>query len=146
MNRFVLLLFPLFMISCSVQNWATKEVIVEKNYLPITDQAILITENNDTISNAMYPNGYQGIVNCVNDHFRYPKEAREQRIYGRVHVYYIVEKNGFVSGVKVTKGIHPSLDNEAKRIVKKLDRFIPGIDQNGNPVRMSYTIPVNFKL
>ena len=144
MKRIIYSIFSLISLSCFSQSWATKEEILIGNYKSITDKSVFITKNNDTITEVMYPNGHEGIIASIQEYFVYPKKAIKRGLEGKVLVSYVVEKNGYLSSIKVIEGVHPVLDKEAVRIVKKLDRFIPGMDQNGNPVRMAYTVPINF--
>ena len=76
---------------------------------------------------------------------QYPPVAAEKSISGLVLVSFVVEKDGSLSNVKVTRGIDPSLDKEAIRVVKSMPRWNPG-KQNGAVVRVKYTLPVQFKL
>ena len=76
---------------------------------------------------------------------QYPPVAAEKSISGLVLVSFVVEKDGGLSNVKVTRGIDPSLDKEAIRVVKSMPRWNPG-KQNGAVVRVKYTLPVQFKL
>ena len=78
-------------------------------------------------------------------HMQYPPMAAENGIQGRVTVGFVVEKNGTISNVRVLRGVDPSLDKEAVRVVKSMPKWNPGM-QNGEPVRVNYTVPVNFKL
>ncbi|MBQ8657379.1 MAG: energy transducer TonB [Prevotella sp.] len=78
-------------------------------------------------------------------HMQYPVQAAENGIQGRVTVGFVVEKNGSISNVRVLRGVDPSLDKEAVRVVKSMPKWNPGM-QNGEPVRVNYTVPVNFKL
>ncbi len=71
--------------------------------------------------------------------------AEENGIQGLVNVSFVVEKDGSISGAKVTRGVDPSLDKEALRIIRSMPRWTPG-KQDGKPVRVKYTIPVRFKL
>ncbi|MBR1935841.1 MAG: energy transducer TonB [Muribaculaceae bacterium] len=82
----------------------------------------------------------------MNSHIRYPVAAQEAGVQGRVIVQFVVEKNGSVGQVKVTRSCgDAALDREALRVVKTLKRFTPA-KLNGQPVRAWYTIPVSFKL
>ena len=87
----------------------------------------------------------QAIANFVVSNLMYPKKARRKGIEGRVIVKFIVEKDGEVSDVKVVKGAHPMLDDEAQRVVESMPAFLPGM-QRGKPVRVSYHLPFNFSL
>lgn len=75
----------------------------------------------------------------------YPKIAQENGIQGRVFISFIVEVDGTVSNVKVVRGVDPSLDNEAIRVVESSPRWTPG-KQRGQAVRTSFTFPIIFTL
>ena len=76
---------------------------------------------------------------------QYPPVAAENGISGRVVVGFVVEKDGSISHVQVLRGVDPSLDKEAVRVVKSMPKWNPGM-QNGSPVRVKYNVPVQFKL
>jgi protein TonB len=73
----------------------------------------------------------------------YPQTAYEKRIMGTVFLTFIVEKDGSVSNVIVVKGVDPLLDNEAVKVIKESPKWTPGM-QRGEPVRVRYSIPLNF--
>lgn len=76
---------------------------------------------------------------------RYPDVAAENGIQGRVFVQFVVEPDGHVSNVKVVRGVDPSLDKEAIRVVESSPNWKPG-KQRGKPVRVSFTFPIIFVL
>lgn len=76
---------------------------------------------------------------------QYPPVAAENGIQGRVVVGFVVERDGSISHVQVLRGVDPSLDKEAVRVVKSMPKWNPGM-QNGSPVRVKYNVPVQFKL
>lgn len=76
---------------------------------------------------------------------RYPEIAAENGIQGRVFVSFVVEPDGRVSNVRVVRGVDPSLDREAVRVVESSPRWTPG-KQRGKPVRVSFTFPIIFVL
>ena len=76
---------------------------------------------------------------------QYPPVAAENGISGRVVVGFVVERDGSISHVQVLRGVDPSLDKEAVRVVKSMPKWNPGM-QNGSPVRVKYNVPVQFKL
>lgn len=87
-----------------------------------------------------------GSVNgWLSDHIKYPVVAAENGIQGRVVVQFVVEKDGSVSQVKVVRGVDPSLDKEAVRVISSMPKWIPG-KQNGVSVRSRFTVPVTFRL
>jgi periplasmic protein TonB len=73
----------------------------------------------------------------------YPRDAVENKIRGTVFLTFIVEKDGTVSNVTVVKGVHPLLDNEAVRVISESPKWTPGY-QRGQPVRVRFSIPLNF--
>ena len=76
---------------------------------------------------------------------KYPVIAQENNIQGRVTVQFVIERDGSITDVKVLRGVDPSLDKEAVRVVKSMPKWKPG-KQRGKPVRVSYTVPINFQL
>ena len=80
----------------------------------------------------------------INKNFRYPEFAQKTGIQGRVFVQFIIDKDGSVVGIR-TRGPHPILEIEAKRIISILPKFIPGY-VDGKAVRVPFSIPISFKL
>ena len=81
----------------------------------------------------------------VNQHLAYPDIAKENGIQGRVTLQFTVNTDGSVSGVKVLRGVDPSLDKEAVRVVSSSPKWTPG-KQRDRPVKVTYTFPVIFQL
>ena len=75
----------------------------------------------------------------------YPPAAAEEGVSGRVVVEFVVGKDGSITNVRVVRPRHPALDKEALRVVKSMPKWIPGRN-NGQPVKVTYTLPVTFKL
>jgi bla regulator protein BlaR1 len=76
--------------------------------------------------------------------FKYPKEAKDKGIQGKVFVSLIFEKNGSNTITKI-RGPHPILEKEAKRIIGKLPKIKSG-KLKGKPVRTSWSFPIDFRL
>lgn len=93
-----------------------------------------------------YPGGTDGLMKFLAENIKYPKSAEKQGVQGMVVLQFVIEKTGAISGVKVLKSVAPALDAEAVRVVKKMKRFVPGYNADHAPVRVMYTLPVNFKL
>ena len=81
----------------------------------------------------------------VGENIVYPQDAQDRQVSGRVILQFTVTKEGDVKDVKVLKGIDPSLDAEAVRVISSSPKWAPG-NQNGIPVAVNYTFPVVFKL
>ena len=92
-----------------------------------------------------FPGGISGLMTYLNQNIRYPAEAQEICVQGRVVVRFVVEKDGHISDVTVLRSVEPSLDKEAIRVVKNMPRWTPG-KQGGEPVRVRFTVPVSFRL
>jgi len=91
-----------------------------------------------------YPGGDAALLKFLQDNVVYPKIAQDKGIEGRVNVRFVVKPDGSIDDVEVVKGLDPSCDKEAIRVVKKMPNWIPG-KQNGNPVYVFYSLPVVFK-
>lgn len=92
-----------------------------------------------------FPGGQDGLIAFLAKTIQYPKEAQEKGLQGRVVCSFIVEKNGSLSDVKVIRGIDPSLDQEALRVISVMPKWTPGT-QRGKAVRVKYTVPLTFTL
>lgn len=92
-----------------------------------------------------FPGGQAALLSWLSSHVKYPPIAEENGIQGRVIVGFVVERDGSVSQVQVIRGVDPSLDKEAARVVASMPKWTPG-RQNGQNVRVKYNVPVNFKL
>ena len=92
-----------------------------------------------------FPGGDAALMKYLSSHLQYPTMAQENNIQGKVIVQFVVEKDGHVGDVKVVRSVDKDLDREAIRVCKSLPKFTPG-RQNGQAVRVWYTLPVNFKL
>lgn len=85
------------------------------------------------------------IMNHITQYFEYPELARQMGIQGKVYVNFVIEKNGRVSSVTIARGVDKLIDDEAIRIIRKLPRLSPAMN-NGKAVRMQYTVPINASL
>lgn len=92
-----------------------------------------------------YPGGMGALMQYLSSNIKYPTDAEKNGIQGRVITTFVVEKDGSITDVRVTKSIYPSLDKEAIRVVSKMPKWIPG-KQNGSVVRVKYTLPLTFRL
>lgn len=81
----------------------------------------------------------------VQQRIKYPQIAAENGIQGKVFIMFVVEPDGSVSNVTILRGVDPALDNEAKRVVESSPKWAPG-KQRGAPVRVRFSITVNFQL
>ena len=92
-----------------------------------------------------YPGGLLEMRRFIAMTIRYPVEAQENGIVGKVFVSFVVNEKGEIMNIRIAKGVHPVLDQEAIRAVTQMGRWKPGV-HNGKPVRVSYTIPITFDI
>jgi protein TonB len=90
-----------------------------------------------------FPGGNSRMYEYLGKTMTYPKSLAKEGIGGKVYVSFTIEKNGQVADVKVIKSAHPLIDEEVVRAIKKMPRWVPGI-QGGRPVRVKYTLPVTM--
>lgn len=92
-----------------------------------------------------FPGGDESLFNYLATNIKYPSDAKEQNIEGRVICQFVINRDGSVSDVVVVRSIAPSLDAEAVRVISTMPNWTPG-EQRGQTVRVKYTLPINFKL
>ena len=92
-----------------------------------------------------FPGGASELMRYLSMNIKYPEEAHQAGVMGRVIVTFVVEKDGSISEPTVIRSIHSSLDAEALRVVSAMPKWEPGM-QNGEPVRVKYTVPITFSL
>lgn len=91
-----------------------------------------------------FPNGNDGLVKYLSENIKYPKKALKNGVTGKVFVQFVIDKTGKVTNVVAVRGVDKSLDKEAVRVIKSMPKWKPGM-KDGNPVKVKYTIPINFK-
>jgi len=93
-----------------------------------------------------YPGGQKALIEFLSKNVKYPEEAKKAGIQGRVVVRFMVDRDGAIAKVKVARsGGNKELDREAVRVIKAMPDWKPGTVR-GNPVNVTYTLPVNFRL
>lgn len=141
------------------QNAAPKalpEVVVVSYGTVATDDKKAKTEapektNNDKVvfqvveQMPQFPGGDNGLFKYLAESIRYPVDAQESGIQGRVICQFIIDENGQVNDVKVVRSVDASLDAEAIRVIKAMPKWTPG-QQRGKSVSVQYTLPINFRL
>ncbi|MCK9208711.1 MAG: TonB family protein, partial [Salinivirgaceae bacterium] len=92
-----------------------------------------------------FPGGEFELRKYISQHVVYPEIAKENGIQGKVFVQFVVNARGKITNVTVVRGIDPSCDREAIKVIKNMPDWIPG-KQSGVPVRVQYVVPINFVL
>ena len=146
-----LVIFTLFCIgNMYAQTYSTDENITESDSTKTAN-----TEENEEDIEYFYqeimpefPGGMAKLMLFIQENMRYPKSAAKKGIEGRVICQFTIKKDGSIDhkSIIVIRGLHKSLDKEAIRIIKKMPKWKPGEDFNGQAIDCKYTIPVTFKL
>ena len=92
-----------------------------------------------------YPGGDRELLKFIAQSMKYPTDAQEAGVQGRVICSFVVDKKGNIVEPKIIRGIDPSLDAEALRVIGMMPRWTPG-RQDGKAVRVLYTVPITFRL
>lgn len=93
---------------------------------------------------ASFPGGMDGLQKFIVENLEYPQIAVDTGIKGIVVVNFVVDKNGNVRNPKITKSVHPLLDEAAINVVNKMPSFEPG-EQGGEKVPVYFNLPIQFK-
>lgn len=92
-----------------------------------------------------FPGGTEELINWLQKNLKYPAKAAENDVQGRVIVQFVIDQDGSITDPKVIRSVDPYLDKEAIRVVKAMPKWKPGT-QRGKPVRVKFTLPVQFRL
>lgn len=119
-----------------------KELVESKTTKEIDDdnQIFMVVENMPK-----YPGGDQELFKYLSNNVKYPVNAQKNGIQGRVLCQFVIDRDGKVTDAKVVRGVDKDLDLEALRVVTEMPAWEPG-RQKGKPVRVKYTLPINFRL
>ncbi len=91
------------------------------------------------------PEGQEAFYKYISKNLKYPNAAVREQVEGRVYVQFIINTDGSLTDIEVTKGIGFGCDEEAVRIIKNAPKWTPG-KQRGKPVRVRMSLPIVFKL
>ena len=92
---------------------------------------------------AKFQDGYNSIIKFVQENIKFPAEAKENNVHGRLMLSVVVEKDGSLSDIKIKKGLGYGLDEEIVRIIKMMPKWQPA-QHKGKTVRQSQTIVIPF--
>ena len=121
---------------------------VEVKYTPVEVEEEEVDEQEIfTIVEEMpeYPGGIAAALKWIANELKYPAIAQENGVQGRVTVRFTINADGSVVDPAILRGVDPHLDKEALRVIGKMPKWKPG-KQRGKAVRVSYNLPVRFKL
>lgn len=115
-----------------------EEIVVEEE--PDEETVFMIVEDQPE-----FPGGQAALMEYLRKNIKYPSICRENNIQGRVIIQFVVNRDGTIVDPEVVRSVDPHLDKEALRVVSGMPKWKPGL-QRGKPVRVKFTLPVNFKL
>ncbi|MCG8577849.1 MAG: energy transducer TonB [Flavobacteriales bacterium] len=92
-----------------------------------------------------FPGGESAMMEWIRDNIEYPQLSVEMGEQGIVYCQFVVNKDGSIEQVKVVRGVSDALDDEAKRVVRRMPKWTPG-EQAGKKVRCRFTLPIHFRL
>lgn len=92
-----------------------------------------------------FPGGASEFMKWLTKNLRYPVQAQQRKLQGKVVAQFIVNKDGTISNIELVKRVDPSLDNEALRVLRLMPRWKAG-QQNEKPCHTQVCIPIVFKL
>jgi len=95
---------------------------------------------------AEFPGGTMAMMSFLAQTIKYPQEAKDNGIQGRVLVTFTVQPDGKVTDAHVENPVNPLLDAEAIRVVSLMPTFSPALKADGTPVSVTTAVPVNFRL
>jgi protein TonB len=124
--------------AAQVQTYVAPTIVEEEEE---SEQTIFTIVEKDP----QFPGGQAELLKWLNKTMKYPVIAQENGIQGRVTCQFVVNKDGSVVDAEVVRGVDPSLDREALRVISLMPKWTPG-EQRGKPVRVRYTVPVVFRL
>ena len=163
-----LLLASVYFISCSKDNQSIKESNtenlsrdlksvneeLEEEFKSDSKEVVVVTNRQiepgekvfDMVEVAPeFPGGELELRKFIAINVKYPSQAKKKGIQGKVYVKFVVDKTGAVSNVEVVRSVDPLLDAEAVRVLSSLPDWTPG-ENEGKPVNVHFTVPINFQL
>jgi TonB family protein len=122
-----------------------KELIRSKTMVSVGESTETIVCDSINSTDAQFPGGAIEIHKFIAHNMKYPQDAIEKNISGRVYVSFVIEKDGSISQITIDRGVFPSLDSEAIRIIAYLQNWIPATC-SGLPVRTRVRMPITFSI
>ena len=126
--------------NCNNSMLATNDDKINEISLTNQDQPYVIVEEMPK-----FPGGEKALLMYIAENVKYPEEAKAKDIEGTVYLKFVVNKEGKVQDVSILRGVDPSIDQEAIKVIENLPEWKPG-QQSGKPVDVCMQIPIMFKL
>ena len=121
-------------------NYNTPKLQKAKKVKPVVYEGAIITEPE---VEPEFPGGFVELNRYVRDSIRYPEEAKQLRITGKVYVTFVVERDGVITNIEMKKDIGHGCGEEVKRLVSAMPKWKPGVHRNV-PQRCLVKLPIYF--
>jgi TonB family protein len=92
-----------------------------------------------------FPGGVQALYQYLGKNIRYPLDMRKQKVEAKVIATFVVDAKGRIKNIEVVNKVPQQFTDETIRVLKRMPVWIPG-KQNGKPVNVKYTLPVDYRL
>jgi len=121
--------------------------MVQAEQQRLADSIVKVQQNNFTVVEEppSYPGGEEARISYLQQNIKYPEEAKELGIQGKIFMTFFVEVDGTITDVRVLRGIGGGCDEEAIRVIKSMPKWNPG-KQKGISVRVLFNLPIKFTL
>lgn len=153
----------------NLQPVIVNDTVETLSYIPTADELNSIVTNGDVTDTVIYveptdvvipvetkpyiivqempefPGGNAALLQYISENLKYPPDAQDNNIQGKVTLKFVVNADGSVDRIEILRGADPLLDNEAIRVVKSLPKFRPG-KQSGVAVPVWFSLPVIFQI
>jgi TonB family protein len=128
-----------------LSGYTTLSEVVIRGYVRKADDSGKVYDFVSLQSQPSFPGGMEKFYSYIQKNVRYPKNAQERNIQGKVFLSFVIETDGTLTEIKVERKVSEDIDEEALRLIKESPKWIPGI-QDGKKVRVKYNIPISFAL
>lgn len=160
------LIVPIVLIMLIVSNAQSVSAMLQKKHKNVSvsvrpiktdaikkNKVVVASKENSTNSKVfemvevppVFQGGDNALMKFISKNVKYPADAIEKNIQGKVIIQFIVDETGKIIEPKIVKGVLPSIDAEALRVVKSMPNWTPG-KEKGKNVKCKFFIPINFKL
>lgn len=141
---------PLMALAQQSPSGATKQSSMSDQSLPAAPADAPVSVDEERIYTmpealAEFPGGQDALMMYLSKNIQYPEDAKTAKKEGVVYISFVVNQDGRINEVKVLRGLYPSLDKEAIRVISKMPNWKPGT-QNGRAVRTQFNLPIRFLL
>jgi periplasmic protein TonB len=90
-----------------------------------------------------FPGGQTKLYEFLTENLKFPSLSNDGQIQGKIYVKFVIKKDGSIDDIQVIKGSHEKLNEEVIRVIKLMPKWVPGL-QNGKPVDVYFTLPINI--